>query len=105
MPLMAIVDKTEHTRRRKFWIRGFTITALKGYEGFVKKRSLQLIDTLASKNLSKETQNLTEWFAFYSYDLMMDLACVILSMNNNNILMRNLTSVFSFSTALVGVLR
>ena len=76
MPLITIVDKTEHTRRRQFWTRGFTITAIKGYEGFVKNRSLQLIDTLASKNL-KETQNLTEWFAFFAYDLMMDLACVI----------------------------
>ena len=76
MPLVTIVDKTEHTRRRRSWIRGFTITAIKGYEGFVKNRSLQLIDTLASKNL-KETQNLTEWFAFFAYDLMMDLAYVI----------------------------
>lgn len=76
MPLVTIVDKTEHTRRRQFWTRGFTITAIKGYEGFVKNRSLQLIDTLASKNL-KETQNLTEWSAYFSYDLMMDLACVI----------------------------
>jgi hypothetical protein len=76
MPLVTIVDKTEHARRRQIWTRGFTITAIKGYEGFVKNRSLQLIDTLASKNL-KETQNLTEWSAFFSYDLMMDLACVI----------------------------
>ena len=76
MPLETIVDKTEHTRRRQFWIRGFTISAIKGYEGFVKNRSLQLIETLASKNL-KDTQNLTEWSSFFSYDLMMDLAYVI----------------------------
>jgi hypothetical protein len=76
MPLVTIVDKTEHARRRQFWTRGFTITAIKGYEGFVKNRSLQLIDTLASKNL-KETQDLTEWSSYFAYDLMMDLACVI----------------------------
>ena len=76
MPLVTIVDKTEHIRRRQFWTRGFTITAIKGYEGFVKNRSLQLIDTLASKNL-KETQDLAEWSAYFAYDLMMDLACVI----------------------------
>ena len=76
MPLITIVDKTEHTRRRRFWTRGFTITAIKGYESFVKNRSLQLVDTLASKNL-KETQNLTEWFAYFAYDLTMDLAYVI----------------------------
>lgn len=73
MPLVTIVDKTEHTRRRQFWARGFTITAIKGYEGLVKNRSLQLIDTLTSKNLM-ETQDLTEWSAYFAYDLMMDLA-------------------------------
>ena len=70
MPLMTIVDKTEHTRRRQFssLTRGFTITAIKGYEGLVKNRSVQLIDTSESKNL-KETQSLTEWFAFFfAYD-------------------------------------
>ena len=75
-PLVAIVDKTEQARRRRHWTRGFSTAALKGYEPFVKSRSLQFIQTLASKNL-KETQNLTEWCAFLAYDIMMDLACVI----------------------------
>jgi hypothetical protein len=77
-PLVTIrvTDKTEHARRRRSWTRGFTTAALKGYEPFVISRSLQLIDTLASKNL-KETQDLTEWCAYFAYDVMMDLACVI----------------------------
>lgn len=65
-PLIAIVDKHEHARRRRAWTRGFTTTALKGYESMVKNKSLQLIDTLASKNL-KESVDLTQWLAFYAY--------------------------------------
>jgi hypothetical protein len=76
-PLVGITDKTEHLRRRRTWTRGFTTAALKGYEPFVKNRALQLIDTLASKNLN-ETQNLTEWCAYFAYDVIIDLACVIL---------------------------
>jgi hypothetical protein len=64
--LIAIVDKSEHARRRRSWTRGFTTVALKGYEALIKDRSLQLVDTLALNNL-KETQNLTEWFGFFAY--------------------------------------
>ena len=64
--LIAMVDKTEHARRRRAWTRGLATAALKDYEVMVKNRSLQLVDTLASNNL-KETQNLTEWFAFFAY--------------------------------------
>jgi len=72
-PLVTIVDKTEHARRRRSWTRAFSTTALKGYEGLVKERSLQLVDSLASKNL-KETQDLTQWFAYFAHDVIMDLA-------------------------------
>ncbi|KAF8802471.1 cytochrome P450 [Phlegmacium glaucopus] len=73
-PLIAIVDKVEHARRRRSWTRAFSTAALKGYEAIIKYRSLQLIDTLSSQNLKEQIINLTQWFAFYAYDVTIELA-------------------------------
>ena len=91
--LVAIVDKQEHTRRRRPWTKGFSTSALKGYESLVIKRTLQLVEVLLSKNL-KEAVDLSTWIMFYgyatvilafglnwtplrySYDVMTDIACV-----------------------------
>ena len=64
--LVAIVDKQEHTRRRRPWAKGFSTSALKGYESLVIKRTLQLVEVLLSKNL-KEAVDLSTWITFYGY--------------------------------------
>ncbi|PPQ88069.1 hypothetical protein CVT25_013677 [Psilocybe cyanescens] len=70
-PLIALRDKTEHTRRRRPWTRGFSTNALKGYEELVVKRSRQLVDLLLSK---KGVTNLTDYISYFAYDIMSDLA-------------------------------
>ncbi|KDR79011.1 hypothetical protein GALMADRAFT_224262 [Galerina marginata CBS 339.88] len=70
-PLIAIRDKTEHTRRRRPWTRAFSTLALKGYEDLVIKRVNQLVETLAAQ---KGAVDLTKWISFFSYDIMSDLA-------------------------------
>ncbi|KAH9481467.1 Cytochrome P450 monooxygenase FCK2 [Psilocybe cubensis] len=70
-PLIAIRDKTEHTRRRRPWTRAFSTNALKGYEELVVKRSTQLVDSLAAE---KGVTNLAKWISFFTYDIMSDLA-------------------------------
>ncbi|KAH9477825.1 Cytochrome P450 monooxygenase orf5 [Psilocybe cubensis] len=70
-PLIALRDKTEHTRRRRPWTRGFSTNALKGYEELIVKRSRQLVDLLSSK---KGVTNLTEYISYFAYDIMSDLA-------------------------------
>ena len=93
--LIGVVDKHEHTRRRRPWTRGFSTSALKGYEELVIKRTLQLVEALASQNL-KDTVDISKWVEFFgyatiipfilhstelsllfcSYDVMNDIACV-----------------------------
>jgi cytochrome P450 len=67
--LVAIVDKQEHTRRKRFWSRGFSTSALKDYESLVIKRILQFLEVISSKNL-KEAINLTPLIAYFGYVAM-----------------------------------
>ena len=64
--LIGTVDKQEHTRRRRPWNRGFSTSALKGYESLVLRRALQLVEVLSSKNL-KEAIDLTTWIQYFGY--------------------------------------
>lgn len=73
--LIAIVDKEEHARRRRPWIRGFTTSALKGYESLVIKRSLQLAEVLLSQNL-EEAVDLAKWIELYRYAATILASCV-----------------------------
>lgn len=66
LPLVNIIDKQEHMRRRRPWTKGFSTSALKVYETLVLKRTLQLVEVLSSKNL-KEAVDLTTWIKFLGY--------------------------------------
>jgi cytochrome P450 len=62
--LIAIRDKTEHTRRRRPWTRAFSTNALKDYEELVIKRVTQLVDALA---VQKAAVDMTQWISFFAY--------------------------------------
>ena len=64
--LIRIVDKQEHTRRKRPWSKGFSTSALKDYESSVIKRIMQFMEVLSSKNL-KEPINLTPWITYFGY--------------------------------------
>ena len=64
--LIGIVDKQEHTRRKRPWSKGFSTSALKDYESSVIKRILQFMEVLSSKNL-KEPINFTQWITYFGY--------------------------------------
>ena len=64
--LIGIVDKQEHSRRRRPWTKGFSTSALKDYEILVIKRILQFMEILSSRNLNEAT-NLTIWIAYFGY--------------------------------------
>ena len=64
--LISIVDKQEHSRRKRPWSKGFSTSALKDYEILVIKRMLQFMEILSSKNL-KEATNLTKWISYFGY--------------------------------------
>jgi len=65
-PLVGIVDKEEHARRRRPWTRGFNTSALKGYESLIINRTLQLVEGLLSKNL-REAVDLKSFIDFFMY--------------------------------------
>ncbi|KAF7846282.1 hypothetical protein BT93_L4670 [Corymbia citriodora subsp. variegata] len=70
--LHMVRDKTEHARRRRVWDRGFSSKALRDYEPRVKKYTDQLLEHIeATKGMSI---NVTDWFNYYSFDVMGDLA-------------------------------
>ncbi|EXJ79942.1 hypothetical protein A1O3_08228 [Capronia epimyces CBS 606.96] len=64
--------KQVHDARRKIWDLGFNSKALRSYEGRILKYSHQLVDALSRQ--TGEPLNATEWFNYYSFDVMGDLA-------------------------------
>ncbi|KAF2757755.1 benzoate 4-monooxygenase cytochrome P450 [Pseudovirgaria hyperparasitica] len=65
-------NKAEHARRRKAWDRGFNARALRHYEPRVVKYTNQLLSQI-EKHAGKP-MNMSDWFNFYSFDIMGDLA-------------------------------
>ncbi|KAK4550276.1 hypothetical protein LTR36_003243 [Oleoguttula mirabilis] len=68
----TIRNKPEHTSRRKVWDRGFSSKALRDYEPRVQKYAEQLLGQLDAR--VGQSVNVTDWFNFYSFDVMGDLA-------------------------------
>lgn len=89
--LQLVRDKQEHSQRRKAWDRGFsskgaflpkqdtrlaqlltTTTALRDYEFRVSKYTDQLLSQIEAHK--GRPFNVADWFNFYSFDVMGDLA-------------------------------
>lgn len=73
-PLRVIIslrDKAEHDWRRRIWDRGFSTTALKGYDDRIVKYSRQLEAHLA-KTVGQPV-HANDWFFWFSFDVMGDL--------------------------------
>ncbi|OHE92733.1 cytochrome P450 [Colletotrichum orchidophilum] len=70
--LQLVRDKQEHAQRRKSWDRGFSSKALRDYEFRVADYTNQLLANI-DKNKGKRF-NISDWFNFYSFDVMGDLA-------------------------------
>ena len=47
--IVTETDMPRHAERRKIWNRGFTPTALKGYDEVIFKRSTQLVERLGQQ--------------------------------------------------------
>ncbi|KAE8415293.1 cytochrome P450 [Aspergillus pseudocaelatus] len=72
VPLFMERDKQEHARRRKVWDQGFSTKALHDYEPRVSKHVGQLLQVI-QRNAEKPI-NITQWFNYFSFDVMTDLA-------------------------------
>ncbi|KAM5344051.1 hypothetical protein ACJ41O_012588 [Fusarium nematophilum] len=72
IPLNMIRDRKEHHARRRVWDRGFNAQALRDYEPRVTRYTSQLLAQLSS--LDGTPVNAADWFNFYSFDVMGDLA-------------------------------
>ncbi|QSZ30648.1 hypothetical protein DSL72_000206 [Monilinia vaccinii-corymbosi] len=65
-------DRATHEKRRKVWDRGFSVKALRNYEGRVTGYADELVSQLdASRG---KPVNATCWFNSYSFDVIGDLA-------------------------------
>jgi len=65
-------DRQDHARRRKIWDRGFSSKALRDYEPRVANYTNQLLAHILEH--AGKPMNVTDWFNFYSFDVMGDLA-------------------------------
>ncbi|CAG8976987.1 hypothetical protein HYALB_00009781 [Hymenoscyphus albidus] len=65
-------SKELHGIRRKVWDRAFSAKSLRGYEGRMLKYADQLIEQFRSHK--GKAINAADWFAFYSFDIMGDMA-------------------------------
>ncbi|KAH7152666.1 benzoate 4-monooxygenase cytochrome P450 [Dactylonectria macrodidyma] len=70
--LQMIRNKSEHIKRRKVWDRGFSAKALRDYEPRVIKHTENFMRQL--EKMDNAPVNITDWFNFYSFDVMGDLA-------------------------------
>ncbi|KAM0335212.1 hypothetical protein ACHAQA_000254 [Verticillium albo-atrum] len=70
--LQLVRDHKEHSRRRKTWDKGFGSKALRDYEPRVVKYTDQLLDQIGKTE--GKPLNVSNWFNFYSFDVMGDLA-------------------------------
>ncbi|TIC93568.1 Tryprostatin B 6-hydroxylase [Colletotrichum higginsianum] len=71
--LQPVRDKEENAQRRGAWDRGFSSKALRDYEFLVADYTNQLLSqTDAHKGESSILTVLTDWFNFYSFDVMGD---------------------------------
>ncbi|KAI1841941.1 hypothetical protein JX266_011911 [Neoarthrinium moseri] len=70
--LQMVRNKADHIPRRKVWDRGFGAKALREYEPRVVDYTEQLMAQLLKREGSPV--NVTDWFNFYSFDVMGDLA-------------------------------
>jgi cytochrome P450 len=65
-------DKQEHRRRRKLWDQAFSAKALREYEPRLNRHALALMTQL-KEQAKKPYVRVTDWFNFYSFDVMGDI--------------------------------
>ncbi|KAE8165150.1 cytochrome P450 monooxygenase [Aspergillus tamarii] len=70
--LETVRDKKEHAMQRKVWDKGFSSQALKHYEPRLSSYAAQLFTAIDSH--LGQSMNMTQWFNYYAFDVMGDLA-------------------------------
>lgn len=70
--LLMIRNRKDHARRRKVWDRGFNAKALHDYEPRVARYTSRLLEQIDAH--VGQPFDLTDWFNFYSFDVMGDLS-------------------------------
>ncbi|KAL4803988.1 cytochrome P450 [Aspergillus unguis] len=70
--LHTLRGKKSHDARRRIWDRGFGVKALRTYEDRITSYSRNLLSQLTSR--SGQSVSAADWFHFYSFDVMGDVA-------------------------------
>ncbi|KAK3898351.1 cytochrome P450 monooxygenase [Staphylotrichum tortipilum] len=91
VPLFMARDKQEHARRRKVWDQGFTTKALQGYNSRITKAITQLL--AAVERHEGRPMDVAEWFSFFVFDVMEDLA-----FNKSSNMLANGKAAYIFQT-------
>ncbi|KAL8279989.1 hypothetical protein RQP46_007570 [Phenoliferia psychrophenolica] len=70
--LIALRDHGAHQIRRRLWDKGFSLSALKGYQPLIYLRVAELVEQLHRHE--GKVIDLHRWLGFFVYDAMTDLA-------------------------------
>ena len=70
--LQTFRDKREHDARRRVWSTAFGLNSVKGYETRLKPYQDKLLKRFEESE--GRPVNVTEWFKFYNFDIMGELA-------------------------------
>ncbi|KAK7032590.1 hypothetical protein VNI00_012853 [Paramarasmius palmivorus] len=69
---VLVLNGEDHRNRRRLWNRGMNTDSLREYEDIIKRRARELVDALKSRKDGEV--DLNEWFSFFSFDFMADMA-------------------------------
>ncbi|KKK24515.1 hypothetical protein ARAM_002351 [Aspergillus rambellii] len=70
--LQTLRDKGEHAQRRRLWSSAFGEKALRGYEHRIRGHRQRFMNRIMEEK--GNPINITDWFMWYSFDVMGDLA-------------------------------
>ncbi|ESK88227.1 cytochrome p450 [Moniliophthora roreri MCA 2997] len=73
---VLVLNGEDHRNRRRLWNRGMNTDSLREYEEIIRRRARELSEALAraSKKAGSKGVDLNEWFSFFSFDFMADMA-------------------------------
>ncbi|KAH9889219.1 cytochrome P450 [Xylariomycetidae sp. FL2044] len=74
LSLQTTRDRNLHRQYRRIWSEAFSDNAVRGYETIMKGYREKLINHLSASADQGEAVNMTQWFNFYTFDTMGQLA-------------------------------
>ncbi|MCJ1385516.1 hypothetical protein MMC17_008639 [Xylographa soralifera] len=104
MAINSTRNPAEHDERRRVWDRSFSTQALRSYEQRVDKYAVLLDRRIEELSIKEASVNVSEWFHWFSFDVMGDLTFAKSFRMLENGEAHPLTEMLRKSLAMIGLL-